>query len=75
MNAIACARRLRGTKKIGVDWDPLSIAAKENFPGHAIHARVPAQKALEWENWTFGPMVAVAACGDVVLCLENDWWA
>ena len=29
------------------DWDPLQIAAKEDLPGPAILAKVPAQKALE----------------------------
>ena len=29
------------------DWDPLQIAPKEDVPGPAILAKVPAQKALE----------------------------
>ena len=53
------------------DWDTLRSAAKENFPGPAILARVPAEKALECENRRHGPLVAVGVCGDVVLCLEN----
>ena len=56
------------------DWDTLYGAAKENFPGPAILARVPEEKALEWGARWREPLVAVGVCGDVVLCLENGWW-
>ena len=55
------------------DWKTLQKLAGESR-GPTILARVPAEKALEWVNWPYAPLVAVGSCGDVFLCLESGWW-
>ena len=56
------------------DWNSPCRDAERNFPGPAMLARVPGDKALEWGHWRNAPLVAVGVCGDVVLCLENGHW-
>ena len=40
------------------DWATLQELVEEIFGrGPVIHARVPTERALEWEKWPYGPIV------------------
>ena len=65
----------RAPKQLLLDWATLQNLAEESFGrGRAILARVPTEKASEWEKCPYGPIVAVGNCGDVFLCSESCKW-
>ena len=52
----SCFVSLRSTKTIGAPTGQELV--EEIFGrGPVIHARVPTERALEWEKWPYGPIV------------------